>query len=87
MELLINKDVWDKFSDGQRALIETVCQSNTAWSISVGATQQEQALKTIKDAGVSGSPLLPGDPRCIAQGHRGGDLRGKREQRDVPSCH
>lgn len=30
-----------------------MCQSNTAWSISVGATQQEQALKTIKDAGVS----------------------------------
>ena len=53
MELLINKDVWDAMTDGQRATIETVCQSNTAWSLSVGAIQQEEALQKIEEAGVN----------------------------------
>lgn len=53
MELLINKDVWDGMTDGQRATIETVCQSNTAWSLSVGAIQQEAALEKIEEAGVN----------------------------------
>ncbi|WP_420726123.1 TRAP transporter substrate-binding protein [Hwanghaeella sp. LZ110] len=53
MELLMNKDVWDSMTDAERDTIETVCQSNTAWSLSVGSIQQKDALETIRAAGVT----------------------------------
>jgi len=52
IELLINKDRWDSFTDLQKAVIEISCGATLADSIAYGESVQAGALKEIEGHGV-----------------------------------
>lgn len=45
MELIINKDSWNKLSDAQKKLVELTCQSITLSSIAYGEASQSAVIK------------------------------------------
>ncbi len=53
LALLVNQSVWDGYSDNQRLLIETVCKANIQKEFDEVLPAQIQALKELKEKGVS----------------------------------
>ena len=54
LELLINKDVWEKkLTPAQRAMIETAAMANVVWSLAMGEAEQPRVLTdNVKNKGV-----------------------------------
>ncbi|MHB0777250.1 TRAP transporter substrate-binding protein [Halomonas sp. WWR20] len=50
--LLINKDVWDQYSDKRKAQFETACRANVQWALSVGPPEQTRVIRQFKEKGV-----------------------------------
>lgn len=50
--LLINKSVWDGFSDQRKAQFEAACRSTAVWSITESVPQQMRAIEQFKQKGV-----------------------------------
>ncbi len=52
-DLMINKDEWDGLNDQQKAMFETVCEANIAYGLAEGEAIQAEALRKIREAGVT----------------------------------
>lgn len=50
--LLINKDVWNQYSDERKAQFETACRSNVQWAMSVAPPEQVRVIHQIEEKGV-----------------------------------
>ncbi|MEX1057532.1 MAG: TRAP transporter substrate-binding protein [Natronospirillum sp.] len=51
--LIINNDVWNEYSDQQKAQFETACRSTLQWSMAQGVPDQIEALNRMKaDSGI-----------------------------------
>ncbi|MDH2432062.1 TRAP transporter substrate-binding protein [Pokkaliibacter sp. MBI-7] len=49
---IVNKDVWDKYSDERKAQMETACRSTLQWSMAGAAEKQVQIIDELKAKGV-----------------------------------
>lgn len=59
IELLINKDVWNKMSKSQQAVIEHICKSSTLNSLAEGEAIQSDVMKENVNAGVQNRYWTP----------------------------
>lgn len=53
VELTINKDLWDGWSDGQKSVIENACRATTSKFLEVHAAAQPAILAEFEESGVS----------------------------------
>lgn len=52
IELYINKDTWDGWSDSQRLAVETACKDIDLWTIGTAVANQQEAIDAFKANGV-----------------------------------
>jgi len=52
-ELLINKDVWNKMTPAEKAVVETTCEAANLFGIMMGATVEHEPIQKFKAAGVN----------------------------------